>query len=613
MFKILIIFFILKITLSEPQCKEGENNCKKCNYLTKLCSICENDIYIQDEDGGCTIAAKNCIMGKNYCNQCTEQGDLCKVCTEGYFPDENGGCSYTANCEISNKGECIKCIQNYILIGKTSYQNDNIKICKSLNSEDLKNCDVINTEKGICSKCKENYYLNSGDYKCIKTQNCSESTFEICSKCVNGYYYDRKENECKIKDKNFQYCRETIDGINCDKCDDGYYFSEDGKCTYINFCSNVNEDNKCEKCISNYYLSSLYSVCTITDHCLIGDSDTGLCLSCQENYYLDYKDGKCKSSIEDNEFKYCRKANGECIDCIFDYYIGEDFKCSSTKNCSESNLGTCQICSDNFYLGLDNICSSVEHCIYSNRYFDCIECEGNYYYNILDKICIIGENNYTNCKITNSDGNICDRCKDNFCLNQTDHTCFSNEESGDFYKCAMTDSLGRFCVNCENNYYLGTETLRCSIINGCEIAEIDDSRCIECNYYYCLDEKTGKCEDNDIIEEEEKKFYYRCNRTNKEGTGCEICLDDYSLNEDGLCIDIEHCEEKNEDGSCKTCIKDEETYYFYCSNKIFGCIETYDHYCLECNDILELNKCTKCMEGYELNDENVCIKISEIK
>ena len=120
-----------------------------------MCSICENDIYIQDEDGGCTIAAKNCIMGKNYCNQCTEQGDLCKVCTEGYFPDENGGCSYTANCEISNKGECIKCIQNYILIGKTSYQNDNIKICKSLNSEDLKNCDVINTEKGICSKCKE--------------------------------------------------------------------------------------------------------------------------------------------------------------------------------------------------------------------------------------------------------------------------------------------------------------------------------------------------------------------------------------------------------------------------------------------------------------------------
>ena len=599
--------FIIKLVSTEPVCEEGQNNCKKCNYLNNLCFKCTKDIYKPDKNGGCTEGAKECIIGKNYCIECTEKGDLCKTCDEGYFPDENGGCSFSPFCEISYNGECIKCIDNYILIGKSRYLSD-LRICQSKNSENFKNCETINADEGICSKCEKNYYLNSGDFKCIKTQNCSESSFGICTKCIDGYYFDRKENECKKKDKTFLYCRETLDGINCNICDDGYYLSEDEKCTNVNYCSKVNDNNQCEQCISNYYLSS---ECTITEHCNVGDKDTGLCLYCEENYYIDYKDGKCKSNQEDNDFKYCWKANGECTDCIYEYFLGEDFKCSSTSNCSESNLGICQVCSDNFYLGLDNICSNVEHCIYSDRYHECIECEDNYYYNILDKKCIEEDSNYTNCRITDWQGKYCDHCKENFCLNQTDHTCFDNTElNSEFYKCDMTDSLGRFCVMCEKDSYLGMETLRCSKIHGCEQSNEDDSKCIDCGPFYCLDAKTGKCMDNDIIEEEEDKMYYKCNRTNEEGTKCEICLDGYELDENGLCVDIIHCEEKNEDGSCKRCIKDEDTYYFYCSNKMFGCIETLDYYCLECNDIFELKKCTKCIEGYELNENNDCVELN---
>ena len=607
MFYKFIYIIIFGITFSQPICEEGANNCAKCNYLTNLCFKCEKEIYAPDENGGCTKGSKKCIIGKNYCNECSENGDLCQICAEGYLPDENGGCTYTANCAISEKGKCIECMNNYILIG------DNLKICKSLNSEDFKNCEEINTEEGTCSKCKENFYLNSGDFKCIKTQNCSESTLDICTKCINGYYLNKKENLCKKKDNNFLFCKETIDGINCDFCDDGYYLAEDGKCIDINYCSKVNEKNQCEKCISNYYLTSSLEnpSCTITDNCSFGDSDTGLCLYCNENYYIDYKDGKCKSNQENNEFKFCKKANGNCIDCIYNYYIGEDSKCSSTKNCSESDLGICEICSENFYLGLDKICSSVEHCINSDRDFECIECEGEYCYNYRDKKCIIGEDNFKNCKKTNFEGKFCEECKDNFCLNQTEHTCFSNNKPGEFYKCSIIDLIGNFCLDCEKNYYLGTESFRCSIINGCEKAEIDDSRCIECNYYYCLDLKTGKCEDNDVIEDEEKKYYYRCNRTNTDGNACEICLDGFSLNENGLCVDMENCAEKNEDGSCKICQNNEETNYFYCSNKFFGCIQTYKHYCLECNDIFKLDKCTKCMDGYELNEVNRCVKIED--
>ena len=277
MFKFLIFSFILKFIISEPNCEEGSNNCLKCNYLSKLCSKCERDVYVPDDKGGC-IEAKQCIIGKNYCDECTEDGLLCKACSEDYIPDENGGCTYTKNCKVSNKGECIKCLDNYILIGPSFFPNDNLKICKSLNSEDFKNCVEINVEKGKCSKCKDNYYLNTRDFRCIKTQNCSESIFETCVKCDEGFYYDKKENECKILDNYFLHCKETINGKACEICDDGYYLTEDGKCTKVNYCSKLNENNKCEKCISNYYLTSNFYIqsCTITDNCSIGDFDTGL-------------------------------------------------------------------------------------------------------------------------------------------------------------------------------------------------------------------------------------------------------------------------------------------------------------------------------------------------
>ena len=108
---------------------------------------------------------------------------------------------------------------------------------------------------------------------------------------------------------------------------------------------------------------------------------------------------------------------------------------------------------------------------------------------------------------------------------------------------------------------------------------------------------------------EEKKFYYKCNMTNKEGTACEICIDDFSLNKNGLCSDDLHCAEKNENGFCKKCINYEDEYYKHCLNFEFGCVETYLEGCEECNYSLDFNNCTKCFEGYELDKNGECIEI----
>ena len=106
------------------------------------------------------------------------------------FPDDNGGCSYTDNCDISYKGRCLKCKEDYIL-------NEEINFCKSINLEEFKNCETIQTSNGKCEKCIEGYFLTSDEKKCTKTENCKEAAFEKCTLCNNGFYLDKKELKCK--------------------------------------------------------------------------------------------------------------------------------------------------------------------------------------------------------------------------------------------------------------------------------------------------------------------------------------------------------------------------------------------------------------------------------
>ena len=602
------ILFLLKISFSIQNCEEGKNFCSKCDYRTKLCSKCEKEFLTPDENGGCE-GSKKCILGNNYCLDCEKDGYLCKICEDGYSPDENGGCSNTKYCEISENGKCIKCKEDFILIGD---KNDNFIWCKSLNSEDFKNCEKLNQKNGLCEKCKENYFLNKGDHRCIDIENCYESIFGICNKCIDRYYYNKIENECKMQTDMFYKCKLSINNKTCDICDENYYLAENGKCAQVNFCLNSVDYGRCEKCISGYYLigSGYKATCTITNYCNQADKDTGLCLECIEGYYLDYKDGKCKSNKNNDEFKYCKISEQVCKECIIGYYLGEDSKCSNTKGCIESENGICLSCSDNYYYGLDKKCSLIEHCINSLNENECNECKDDYCYNKITKQCFFAENQLKNCKIAYVIADKCFSCKNDFYLNQTDNLCYSNKEKGNFYKCEITNYNAEKCFRCIDGYYLGYKYNRCSFIHGCEYSE-DDSKCNECNNNYCLDIKTGKCENNNLVKYENKIFYYRCNRTNEEGDRCEFCLDGFSLNEDGLCIDKNSCKEEKE-GKCTKCPSNDEdrVFHYHCLNDVFGCVETLLENCLECNDILDFNKCSKCIDGYELNSEtNKCYKI----
>ena len=604
------ILVLIKFILSDPICKESNKYCNKCNPLTNICAICDKkDILIPDNNGGC-IGAKKCISGRNYCKECNQIGDLCQSCEVSYFPDKNGGCTNTQYCNLSYKGECFECEDDYILIGRT-----NLKQCKYKLDDDFKNCQKIDYLNGKCESCDENYYFNEGDKLCSKIENCYESIFGICILCNKGFYLNIKDGKCINKtETNFTFCKQTLDGKNCDICDDGYYFDENDNCVNSNFCSE-SSDGICKKCKDGYYLTKDNS-CTNVENCINADKDTGICSLCMEKYYLDDIDYKCKSNLEDNNYKYCSKVvNDECTVCDGGYYLTNDNKCVSTKNCDEAENGECILCSKEYYLGLDGYCSIYEHCIYTGYNGRCIECEDGYYFSGKFSYCLEYEINDTfyGCKYSNYFEEYCLECKNNFYFNYNISLCLDNSQEGPLYKCAYSDDYGEICDVCIDGYFLGIEDNKCSLIENCKISE-NENKCLECDDYYCLDKHSQQCIGNDYLEDENILIYYACKETNEDGTACEKCIEGYEVNEKGYCVDVDNCVERI-DGKCLKCredrIEDSTGFGIYlCANDVFGCAETTYPNCLKCNNLQKIYYCTECVEGYTLGSYGECFKES---
>ena len=601
---LLHLTFLLTQLLFIQSCVPNENFCLECHSLANICIKCQNNLLTPDENGEC-VGVKKCSIGENYCIGCNDQNTVCQECETGYYPDENGACSYTENCEISYNGKCLKCKQNFLLVG------DSVKVCKNLNLDNLKNCKNINNSNGLCEECEENYYLTKEDNKCIEIDNCKYAVYGVCQKCVSGFYLDKKNDKCVSKTSNtgFEFCKISIDGESCAECDDGYFFSHDVKCVSSKFCITGDDNGKCQECNSQFYMTTKENTCTSTKNCYLANQETANCVWCNDDLYYDKITKRCKPNTEDDDFKFCGVANEKCIQCDRYHYLGKDNKCSGTRYCTSSENGKCLACENNYYIGLDNKCSNIEKCIYSNS-LGCLECEDGYYFNKNLQKCVLAEKNFVNCKLSDEDGNLCAGCKNNYYLNRTDLYCYDNTQEGPFYKCAFSLDNGTFCQLCEGEYYIGREDLKCNLIQGCLSSE-SVNKCTECDYYYYLNQKTGNCIDNYYIENEEMKKFYYCKKSNLDGTACEECEEGHTLNDDGLCVNFENCEEKDEDGNCVKCVDENPGWYpYFCLNKIYGCVNTFLDNCLLCEDEFNLDRCSKCKDGYEIDEDGECQLVS---
>ena len=223
-----------------------------------------------------------------------------------------------------------------------------------------------------------------------------------------------------------------------------------------------------------------------------------------------------------------------------------------------------------------------------------------------NKACVKSGGNFENCKISVFVENQCSLCKDNYYLNKTDYLCYDNTGiNNDFYKCEFTDYNGEKCDKCKIGYYLTSGDGKCITVSQCKYSK-NENECNVCNEAYCLDVKNNKCVENDYLQDGKENIFIACNRTNEMGDKCELCLDGYEPNENGYCVDVERCEEKENDIciKCKDGNWDEGIYY--CANKIYGCLKTIVMGCQQCNDLKNLYICTQCREGLYINDERKC-------
>ena len=391
------------------------------------------------------------------------------------------------------------------------------------------------------------------------------------------------------------------------KCPENTYYSEDGKCSETNFCKKARKDSRCKECIFGYYLSS-GGTCTKEKNCRLGDKKSGICNSCISGFYFDLQEKICKDNTIDEKYNLCEIVDeGICIQCKFTYYLSSDNKCTDTPNCTLTEKTLCQECAPGYYIGLDHHCTSVEKCINSYR-GECNECEDSYYMDVKNNICVESKDNFINCKKNSYySPEQCSICKKDYYLSQYDYLCYDNTSPGPFYKCEITDYKGEKCIVCVDEYYIGRDDANCTKIEGC-LSSFDENTCLECDDYYCLDNK-GNCTDNSYVINEDLKYYFRCKQLNEKGSKCEICEHDLNTTDDGICFDDEHCE-IFEDEKCVKCQKDNPWgYYGFCLNDEFGCVDSFLEHCIRCGNIMDMDVCTQCEEGYEVDEFGECSEI----
>ena len=394
------------------------------------------------------------------------------------------------------------------------------------------------------------------------------------------------------------------------KCEAGLYYSEDGKCSSTNFCAITGDYNYCSECIYGYYLSHDRTTCTNETKCKSGNKETGICNWCIADYYFEKKKKKCKLIEEKEEFKFCKVVDkGVCIECDSYYYLDQNNKCAITDNCLISKDTLCLQCKEGYYLGLDHKCCDIEKCIYSSNNI-CKECEDGFYYDTIDKICKVAEGNFENCKYNSEwEQTQCASCKTNFCLNRNDYLCYDNTGPGPYYRCQVSNFYGTLCDFCIEGYFIGRIDFNCTKIEGC-LKSLDEDTCLKCDRYYCLDH-LGNCTDNSYVISEDKKYYFRCKMLTEDGTKCELCDNALNTTDEGVCYDDYHCI-KDENGECIRC-QDENPrgYPTYCFNKEFGCIDSFLTNCIRCDNIFDMDVCTECEEGYEIDEYGECVEIEE--
>ena len=426
-----------------------------------------------------------------------------KIEVEGYkgfflCPDYNLMCSGTVLCN-----DMFECVEKESLVKESSYFYD-YEIKTSQNLEDAYIIDADNItnyelsenatcpiyckhckKDQICVQCKSDYKLvgysdsqkvecieesivNVGYYKsegniyysCLTNcETCSDS--QSCEKCLNGFTYS--DNKCI---KEIENCKEYDENGICKECNDNFGFNKTNRNECINIL-NFERFYTSDEGISYYPCNEIITDC---QKCVY-DNKIVNCYLCEENSILVNNENTCylKDYIDNNktyfylnethakkcleEISNCNECESEekCIKCINDFFmVNNDLKKCLKKSDIESL--------DEYYLNEENttyyscenpLYNTIENCkkCFSND--SCYLCQGEYtFINGNKSVCnkkedlegkyILDPNdnsNYIKCSVFI---NNCDSCNSEQCNLCNDNYIFVNDN---FNECVLKDSI----------------------------------------------------------------------------------------------------------------------------------------------------------------------------
>ena len=655
-------------------CSRKDNNCLQCDFdVTEKkfkCTKCINNIYyVNNETGLCDIitydeypeVTAGCILPINNYTLYIKQNQ-CFDCKYGFFKTKDESCIY---CKARKNGgpKCDECqyIKDKNGIEKNKFdckicQNGDMlspigKKCYNCEDEVGPGCEICGldiTERVICDKCKEDYYLNENGY------------------CT--YYKesdDKLTSNCLIYDNNYSNSDRIVSNFpKCKICDDGYFVNNRGRCESLNFevCS-LNSMFNFEKSIYD----ECKKFCEMMNYPFVDYKDNNEKIenilknnlniiydSLEEEVKELIENGKlCINNFEENdELKKCIKIeydsnikNYKCSKCINGYRLD-----NSTNRCvlitkiekaqKECNSETIFIKAEKGTF-CEKPIGELEGCAngtiadtqYINTIYNCYNCSSGYKpiysYYFQRTFCL---------------GPIVPPIENTQQLSSDVYKGIEKDADIEDGKCLIKNAFtpdGENCYLC-NNYKVGmpgcggscTYSLARKNIIECE------GRCIS-GY---LETSKGICESCDIINKGCLNCIYNENYPvgysdfkRQRRFECIECDEGYQLEKDGYCY---HCSElgftycdkciKNKDNNKLECIKCIDGYFLanngYCtkceSPKVLGA----QNRCIFCNNTKEGGiggcelcfsdngniVCQQCKKGFILSeDDKTCIKISD--
>ena len=478
---------------------------------------------------------------------------------------------------------------------KTKYQD---LICIRCNDYFQQNLDGTCDEGSInncqtydsvgCTKCEENYFMDSGSCILHTAENClvKSSIANSCSLCS----WDRFGSECNsFRADNCETRKSNED--KCDSCADDYYL-DSSLCKLKDevSCKTWNStDNKCASCSSLFLFDSSEGTCTskTASKCVSFDPTLDECLSCSLGHIFSSRScvwgsaHNCGTFLVNTDF---------CDTCSpMSYKDGNDCILRKAPDCkmfdTKTDGDTCAVCSDPTYMS-GSICTqrTAKKCMITEDSVDrCKQCLGDLRLTS-SFTCIVDISRRCD---TYAYDNSCATCVDTFWLDTTDdNTCKTNTAKN----CKTYSRTKNECDVCKPKYYLNSndnnvcephKALECSTYSP------DWDECLTClphrfeiideeNYRICLKYESENCQTFSPISDEctscvvheafvqkEDDIIYCEFRTVK---GCKVftidedtCSECYHMTylKDGKCLpstEVEYCESystvKNQCTSC---------------------------------------------------------------